>query len=787
MASLNCLPRRRLFPRVILALFVIGLGTAAFAGEVRMRSGMVLNGSVRKLQSLTGKPDNQANVVTYPIVMIQSGGARYFLSSRQIPEGGLNPEGNLAKFEVFSIKQARTSPKSRTFASVGQFANVDPFDKFGHRTITLSTSNKPISVHQGIVEVSPTTTKLWGLNYLWDYAISTKSIPPDVLENVLRHRTEPTDPTKRLQLARFFIQAEMFPQAFNELDAIARDFPDLKERATSVHEGLVQEFGRVLVRELKQRVEAGQHQLGEEFAKQMAANQIGGAVQKDVRDFLKQCDQRRESMAHAQELLDEFAAKLPETALREKLAPLRSVLIDELHPDSINRLDPFLKAEADNGYSVSEKLALAYSGWVLGAANAVTDLEHAIRLWDARFLAKEALRATAFNDRQRLYQQLKKVEGVGPEKVRQMIPQLPPAVETPDIEPGKPYRIEIEPADDTSLGTSYSVLLPLEYSPQHTYPLVLALRAEGRKLDHMLEWWGGTQDQPGLAQRRGYIVIAPEYATPDQGQYTYDAATHARVLSALNDARRRFPIDSDRVYLSGHGMGADAAFDLGFTHPDEFAGVIPICGVIDHYPKHYVKNGFGTAWYVIGGELDRDTAARNSPFFDLQLMKAHGYKIDFLYAEFAQRGFEHYAEEQPHIFDWMSLHRRIPLTNAKEMEMRSLRATDRRFFWVTATDLTKTVILPQPNGEKQTPSPSIIDVRITPGNGSGNVIVLNSPAKHYTLWIHPDLVDLEKKVIVKIKTQQKHNAFIDQDAAATLEDYRDRGDRQRLYAAKLEF
>jgi pimeloyl-ACP methyl ester carboxylesterase len=366
--------------------------------------------------------------------------------------------------------------------------------------------------------------------------------------------------------------------------------------------------------------------------------------------------------------------------------------------------------------------------------------------------------------------------------VQQLIPQLPPAVETPGIEPGQPFRIDVEP-DDQSLGCSYSVLLPIEYSPQHTYPLVVTLRAEGQSLERMLEWWGGTAELPGLAQRRGYIVIAPEYATPEQGEYAYDSATHFRVLAALNDARRRFPIDSERIYLSGHGMGADAAFDLGFSHPDEFAGVIPICGVCDHYARQYVKNGLGSAWYVVGGELDRDLVARNSGIFDV-IMKNYGFKIDFLYAEFVQRGFENYAEELPRIFEWMALHRRLPLP--KEMEMRSLRATDRRFFWVVANDLTKTVVLPQPEGMRQAVAPSLINVRITPGTGSGNVIVLDSPSKHYTLWIHPDLVDLEKRVIVKVKTQQKHNAFIDPDVAAMLEDYRERGDRQRLFVAKLE-
>ena len=63
--------------------------------------------------------------------------------------------------------------------------------------------------------------------------MATKSIPADVLEMILRHRVDPKDPKLRLSLARFFIQAEMYPQAFQELQAIASDFPDLKDQATS--------------------------------------------------------------------------------------------------------------------------------------------------------------------------------------------------------------------------------------------------------------------------------------------------------------------------------------------------------------------------------------------------------------------------------------------------------------------------------------------------------------------------------------------------------------------------
>jgi hypothetical protein len=224
-------------------------------------------------------------------------------------------------------------------------------------------------------------------------------------------------------------------------------------------------------------------------------------------------------------------------------------------------------------------------------------------------------------------------------------------------------------------------------------------------------------------------------------------------------------------------MGADAAFDLGFSHPDEFAGVIPICGVCDHYCKFYRENAYGSAWYVIGGELDRDKAGRNLPFFD-QIFK-HGVKYDFLYGEFGQRGYESYSEEFPRVFEWMSLHRRRPLP--KEFEVETLRKSDQRFYWVVACDLPRTTILPKPPGDTSRVTPMKIDARI-PTDGS---IVVKSPSKRHLLWIHPDLIDLEKRVKVTINGKV-HQQFIDPDFTATIEDYRERGDRQRLFIARLE-
>ena len=46
------------------------------------------------------------------------------------------------------------------------------------------------------------------------------------------------------------------------------------------------------------------------------------------------------------------------------------------------------------------------------------------------------------------------------------------------------------------------------------------------------------------------------------------------VIDTLRDLRRRFQVDSDRVFLFGWEQGADAALDIGMSHPDQFAGVL---------------------------------------------------------------------------------------------------------------------------------------------------------------------------------------------------------------------
>ena len=87
------------------------------------------------------------------------------------------------------------------------------------------------------------------------------------------------------------------------------------------------------------------------------------------------------------------------------------------------------------------------------------------------------------------------------------------------------------------------------------------------------------------AARHGYILIAPEYNLPGQPHdYRYTTSEHAAVELALRDARKRYAIDSDRVFIAGQLTGGNMAWDYSLAHPDLFAGVVVFSGL----PAKYV-------------------------------------------------------------------------------------------------------------------------------------------------------------------------------------------------------
>ena len=483
-------------------------------------------------------------------------------------------------------------------------------------------------------------------------------------------------------------------------------------------------------------------------------------------------------MERAKLLLADWQSKLNDEAKEKELSALRSEVNDELNFETLPRLDSFLKAEADTQYTPAQRLGLAYTGWVLGAANAEPDLDQALRVWSTREDVLQYLRSSDPSDHAKLIDKIRSSESIGPELILAMIPQLPPLIDSEELEPGVAHQIQTPGPESTS----YSVVLPAEYTHHHSYPLLIALRSRGPTTDETAMGWAGGPNFADHGTQRGYIVIAPDYVDRNATEYTFGAPAHKAVFDCLQDARKRFSVDSDRVFLAGHGMGGDAAFDIGMAHPDEFAGVLPIGGNAINYCRYDWENAIHTSWYVVGRGYDlsgvRDPTSNY--VFDHILQRS---RFDFMVVEYLGRNGDGVRDEVPKFFDWMDNPTRVRHPLPKAFKMRSLRKTDNRFFWVSGASLPRDIVLPQPAGATEKVKPMEFDVSIP--SGANLVRLSKSPTENYELRLTKELVDFDKQLSIKIGDRVVFKKFIKPDTQQMLEELHARGDRKRVPLAVI--
>src|SRR5947207_13418005 len=121
---------------------VIGLfslrSPPASAGEVKLKSGMVLHGTPSDIESLlvgSHKAD-RGPITIYPIVMVSSPLKRYFIPTRQ--KEAVNKDVDLSRNEGFKLPQHKRPGGGRIIASVqGIVEKPRPFDEWGRRTVKL--------------------------------------------------------------------------------------------------------------------------------------------------------------------------------------------------------------------------------------------------------------------------------------------------------------------------------------------------------------------------------------------------------------------------------------------------------------------------------------------------------------------------------------------------------------------------------------------------------------------------------------------------------------------------
>lgn len=751
------------------------------ADEARLRNGLILKGvaaSVQGLNDHTSKINrNRDDKPSDPFWLIDDGVRRYFVPNRKTQ---VERRDDFAGVPTFEFPRTHR-PRSLTPAIVGSMT-LEDFDEHGRRTVTLDTKKGKESIVQEITRLRPDFATVEGVTHDWKICIDTSTLPRDKLATLVHRRLKGDDTVAtRNAIVEFYVDAEMYAEAARELRELATAYPEENDRIDKQLQIVAEQNARKGMREVLRRQGVGQHGL----AYQIAASALKAPDEKVSTEVLRQSQdlvdtytKAREQGEHSLLLLEQYESQL-EPAEAVKVKPLRAAVRDELSFETIGRLDPFLRAEEDATLTPAQKLAMAYSAWAVGPSYADTDLTIAVNLWQARFIVLEYIRSSdnAIR-REELLKELDALEGVTIERLGQMIPILPYVVDERIPQPGEVRDYEV--ATDSGEMARFSVVLPLEYHPTHSYPLLVVLRRSGQTTQDALRFWAGEPNQPRFAMNRGYIAIAPEFADRKDTSYDYSITAHRNVLASITQARKLFSVDSDRIFLTGHQLGGDACFDIAFAHPDVFAGAIPFLARPERFSIRTWANGKILPWYIVAGERDRDTLDRNATIVN-NLVRVGG--ADVIYCEYKDRGFESYHEEIPRIFDWMDLHRRMTLAQARELdkgfEMDVMRPTDDRYFWLVSAGLPQRMRDPIVwDDPKKVPKAMSTRSKMTQAT-----IYVWHPGTRTQVWLSPEVVDFEKRLAISVDSRQEFNDFVRPSPEALLEDFRLRGDRQRLYWA----
>lgn len=267
--------------------------------------------------------------------------------------------------------------------------------------------------------------------------------------------------------------------------------------------------------------------------------------------------------------------------------------------------------------------------------------------------------------------------------------------------------------------------------------------------------------------------IAPLFGTPDPNVLmvfptVLDASEPAGwntsksetfVLSILEDVKRAFTVDTNRVYLAGFSMGGYGTWAIGLKHADLFASMSPEAG--DNLTPEALPNALNTPIYLYHGR--QDTVVK--PDGDIKSAEELG-KLKDKYGpfEFVWKLAEGVAHQPPAdmkaVLDWVLKKTRNPAP--RHVLWKGAAGKD-SFYWLMRR---------KPGG--------LVEAKV-----DKNTIEITGDAEGLELMLSDDLVKLKDAVVVRVEGKEVFNAKLKYSIAALVESAA-RNDPASIFVARIK-
>jgi predicted peptidase len=206
---------------------------------------------------------------------------------------------------------------------------------------------------------------------------------------------------------------------------------------------------------------------------------------------------------------------------------------------------------------------------------------------------------------------------------------------------------------------NYLLFLPVGYKADtgKKWPLILFLHGAGERGSDI--WKVAVHGPPKHVATHPdfpFIVVSPQ--CPEGRIWSNES-----LLALLEEVMAHHAVDPARVYLTGLSMGGYGTWELGLSHPDKFAAIVPICGggelitvLLSNGTKSAALKSLGV-WAFHGGKDPVVPVSESQRMVDL--LKKTGV-TDTRLTIYPDAGHDSWTEtySNPELYEWLLKHER---------------------------------------------------------------------------------------------------------------------------------
>ena len=217
----------------------------------------------------------------------------------------------------------------------------------------------------------------------------------------------------------------------------------------------------------------------------------------------------------------------------------------------------------------------------------------------------------------------------------------------------------------------YSLFVPLEYTSDRSWPLVMALHDSGARGEDYIKVWAKA------AKEHGIIVFCPTYEEPRSGiPFDHDN----RLIKLKREIQSQYEIDPHRVLVTGFGSGGHYAFYLGLRYPNEFTAIASVGNGVQGSLKKLFTFSYAEVHQLpilLLVEHENQITDSKETMAQLETLQTKGYSVETVEADRA--GDLKNSNTNSYILEWFE---QVSAERETGLKKRSFSAKQKFYEWV---------------------------------------------------------------------------------------------------------